>query len=381
MIADLKPYPEYRESGLPWLGQVPRHWGALSVKQAFDIQLGKMLQNAPRTTDDSSVPYLKAQHVQWSGVRMSDLPRMWASPHEIVRFGVRCGDLLVCEGGEGGRCAVLKSIPPGVIVQNALHRVRRRFQNDNCFLSHVMAAVSATGWFEAINNKATIAHFTRDKFGSLGIPLPPPAEQAAIVRFLDWANGRLERAIRAKRKVIALLDEQKQVVIHRAVTCGLDASVPFKPSGIPGLGNIPQHWKVERTKNIFRLRTEKSGLAHGKELLSIYTHIGVRPRKDLVQKGNKASTTDDYWIVRKGDLIVNKLLAWMGERSVDVPSCVLLFALLDVGGLLDLGAAILSGCHLSAPQCLRSRPVRAGRVVLISFTVIYSPLSPCAQSL
>ena len=160
-----------RRSGLPWLGQVPEHWGALPVKQAFDIQLGKMLQNAPQTMDDSFVPYLKSQHVQWSGVRTSDLPRMWASPREIVQFGVGSGDLLVCEGGEGGRCAVLKSIPPGVIVQNALHRVRPRCDSDNRFLSHAMAVVSSVGWFEAINNKATIAHFTRDKFGSLGILL------------------------------------------------------------------------------------------------------------------------------------------------------------------------------------------------------------------
>ena len=79
-------------------------------------------------------------------------------------------------------------------------------------------------------------------------PYPPPAEQAAIVRFLDWANGRLERAIRAKRKVIALLNEQKQAIIHRAVTRGLDPSVPLKPSGIPWLGDIPQHWEVRRLK-------------------------------------------------------------------------------------------------------------------------------------
>ena len=70
----------------------------------------------------------------------------------------------------------------------------------------------------------------------VSIPVPPPDEQAAIVRFLDWANGRLERAIRAKRKVIALLNEQKQAIIHRAVTRGLDPSVPLKPSGIPWLG-------------------------------------------------------------------------------------------------------------------------------------------------
>jgi type I restriction enzyme S subunit len=81
-----------------------------------------------------------------------------------------------------------------------------------------------------------------EHFKMIYTPLPPPVEQAAIVRFLDWVNGRMERAIRAKRRVIALLHEQKQAIIHRAITRGLDPSVPLKPSGIPWLGDIPQHW-------------------------------------------------------------------------------------------------------------------------------------------
>jgi restriction endonuclease S subunit len=88
--------------------------------------------------------------------------------------------------------------------------------------------------------------------------VPPPDEQAAIVRFLDWANGRLERAIRAKRKVIALLNEQKQAIIHRAVTRGLDPNVRLKPSGIPWLGDIPQHWETRGIKSVdgwWNLRT------------------------------------------------------------------------------------------------------------------------------
>ena len=64
------------------------------------------------------------------------------------------------------------------------------------------------------------------------------------MRFLDHANGRIERAIRAKKKLIALLNEQKQAIIHRAVTRGLDPTVPLKPSGIPWLGDIPKHWEV-----------------------------------------------------------------------------------------------------------------------------------------
>ncbi|MDP1861395.1 MAG: restriction endonuclease subunit S [Gemmatimonadaceae bacterium] len=116
-----------------------------------------------------------------------------------------------------------------------------------------------------------------EQFLSIPLVCPLPAEQATIVRFLDWANGRLERAIRAKRKVIVLLNEQKQAIIHRAVTRGLDPSVPLKPSGIPWHGDIPQHWEVSRVKNEFRcLNTRRVPL-------------------NAVERGAMTSRTYDYY--------------------------------------------------------------------------------------
>ena len=79
---------------------------------------------------------------------------------------------------------------------------------------------------------------------------PLTRRAAAIVRFLDWATGRLEQAIRAKRQVIALLHEQKQAIIHRAVTRGLDPAVPLKDSGIPWLGEMPAHWNLTKLKHL-----------------------------------------------------------------------------------------------------------------------------------
>jgi type I restriction enzyme S subunit len=88
--------------------------------------------------------------------------------------------------------------------------------------------------------------------GELRIAIPPPDEQAAIVRFLDHANRKIDGFIRAKRKLIGLLNEQKQAIIHRAVTRGLHPDVPLKPSGIPWLGDIPQHWEVKKLRFLFR---------------------------------------------------------------------------------------------------------------------------------
>jgi type I restriction enzyme S subunit len=87
-----------------------------------------------------------------------------------------------------------------------------------------------------------------DQFKQMQSLAPPPDEQAAIVKFLDYANGKIERAIRAKRKLIGLLNEQRQAIIHRAVTRGLDPNVKLKPSGIPWLGDVPEHWEIRRLR-------------------------------------------------------------------------------------------------------------------------------------
>ncbi len=90
----------------------------------------------------------------------------------------------------------------------------------------------------------------------------------------------------------------------------------YKETGFDWLGEIPKHWQLLRTKNIFRLVAEPAPKNNNEELLSVYSDIGVKPRKELEERGNKASTTDGYWLVRKGDVIVNKLLAWMGAIGV-----------------------------------------------------------------
>lgn len=109
-----------------------------------------------------------------------------------------------------------------------------------------MKAAATIGWLDAINSKATIAHFTGEKFGAFPIPIPPPNEQADIVRFLEHADRRIRRYISAKQKLIKLLEEQKRAIIHRAVTRGIDPNARLKPSGVDWLGDVPAHWEVLR---------------------------------------------------------------------------------------------------------------------------------------
>jgi type I restriction enzyme S subunit len=89
-----------------------------------------------------------------------------------------------------------------------------------------------------------------DDFYDIRLPEPPPDEQAAIVRFLTHADRQIRRYIRAKQRVIKLLEEQKQAIVHRAVTRGLDPNIRLKPSGVEWLGDVPGHWKVQRLKTL-----------------------------------------------------------------------------------------------------------------------------------
>ena len=244
------PYPAYKPSGVPWLGDVPQHWRVSPVKHCYEVQLGKMLQNTPKSVDDEEVPYLKAVNVQWFSVQNADSPTMWANPREIKQFGITKGDLLVCEGGEGGRCGLISSDIEGYIIQNALHRVRPIGLGTNPYLQYAMYAAAEYGWFDALNNKATIAHFTSEKLGAFLIPLPPLPEQRAIVRYLDHVDERIQRYVDAKEKLVGVMEEEKQAVVNRAVTRGLDPNVRLKPSGVDWLGDVPEHWEVRRLGQI-----------------------------------------------------------------------------------------------------------------------------------
>jgi type I restriction enzyme S subunit len=242
VIADLKPYPEYKESGIAWARSLPATWRTERAKWLFT----KMAR--PVRPEDEVVTCFRDGMVTLRKNR-----RLRGFTEATVEYGyqgIRKGDLVIhgmdaFAGAIGVSDSDGKGTPvynvcqsnPGVIARYYAHAVREMSQ------SQWILALA-----KGIRERST--DFRYEMFGNQRVPLPPPVEQAAIVRFLDWANGRLERAIRAKRKVIALLTEQKQAIIHRAVTRGLDPSVPLKPSGISWLGDIPQHWEVRKIKSL-----------------------------------------------------------------------------------------------------------------------------------
>lgn len=253
-MAELKPYPAYKDSGVEWLGEIPAHWEMKASRREFAIQLGKMLQPKAKGPRDSEIPYFKAQHVQWEAVRTTGMPIMWADSVDEVQYGVSDGDLLVCEGGEVGRAGIVRNPPERAIIQNALHRVRPTGTSNIRLLMYLLKHAASQGWFEILCNRATIAHFTSEKFGDLPIPTPPLPEQRAIAAFLDRETAKIDALVAKKERLIELLQEKRIALISRAVTKGLDPDVPLKDSGVECLGEIPAHWEIMRLKQTSRIQ-------------------------------------------------------------------------------------------------------------------------------
>jgi len=243
MIADLQPYPEYKESGSRWLAAVPSHWEVRNLRTLI----------RPRTERNrADLPLLSVAREKGVFVRSltDENDNHNVIPEDLSNYKVaRAGNLVInkMKAWQGS----MGIAPCDGIVSPAYFVFDFGIAN-RAFGQSLLRSKPYVAHFGQASDGVRVGQWDLTIAGMRQIPVlvPPPEEQAAIVRFLNYANGRLERAIRAKRKVIALLNEQKQAIIHRAVTGGLDPSVPLKPSGIPWLGDIPKHWEVRRLRMI-----------------------------------------------------------------------------------------------------------------------------------
>jgi type I restriction enzyme, S subunit len=148
-------------------------------------------------------------------------------------------------------------------------------------------------------------------FLDMPIVIPPVEDALAIVRYLDHANRRIDRYIRAKRKLIALLNEQKQVIIQQAVTRGLDSNVRFKPSGVEWLGDVPEHWEVVLNQRIFKEEIRPHN-GQPETQLSLSQRDGLIATSDMQERSLQTSTFDNWKVTVPGDLVLNRFKAHLG---------------------------------------------------------------------
>ena len=219
--AGLEPSPRLKPSGVEWLGEVPEHWEVAPLYTRYSVDLGKMLRE-DRTRGDHLVSYLRNVDVQWDQINFEDLPEIDIAPAEFERYTVLHGDLLVCEGGEVGRAAIVPQLDGPIAYQKALHRLRPNDAESPRFMFYTFRFGVAQGIFEAGGNPNTILHLTGEMLRRYRFPRPPHAEQVAIATYLDGETARIDGLTSEIERAIERSQEYRTALITAAVTGKID---------------------------------------------------------------------------------------------------------------------------------------------------------------
>ena len=317
MIADLKPYSAYKGSGVPWLEAVPEHWEVRRLGQIGRLSKG----NGGNKEDEVSlgVPCVRygdlyTTHTYFILKSRSFVSRAKAEDYTPITFG----DVLFAASGETideiGKSAVnlmqSEACCGGDVI---LFRPER--QVEARYMGYATDCRPAATQKATMGRGITVKHIYGYQLKYLTLPLPPLPEQAAIVRFLGHADRRIRRYIRAKQKLITLLEEQKQAIIHQAVTGQIDVRTgqpypEYKDSGVEWLGEVPAHWEVMRSRLLFKEINVRS--TAGRE-----THMSMSQALGLVPSHmvERTLTSESYVggkLCEKGDLVLNRLKAHLG---------------------------------------------------------------------
>ena len=267
-----RPYPEYKDSGVGWLGKIPAHWDITRIKEQFCIVNG----STPSSSDPSF----------WDG----DI--VWVTPDDLGELHVsQLGDSSRKITEEGYKSCGTSIVPKGSIVVSTRAPIgyvaiatTNLCTNQGC-KSLVPKRPLSTGFFyyqlssaknelKSRGEGSTFKEISKDKLGLIIFTKPPEPDQHSIAFFLDRETAKIDVLIEKKERLIDLLQEKRTALITQAVTKGLDPTVPMKDSGVEWLGKIPAYWEACRVKSLTKehkqgFYTEQPYIVEGVKLARI----------------------------------------------------------------------------------------------------------------
>ena len=307
MNSRLPPYPTYKPSNIEWLGDVPAHWEVEKGKWLF-IRMDRSVRGQDEVVTcfrDGIVTLRKNRRTLG----------FTESLKEIGYQGIRKGDLVIhAMDGSAGAIGVSDSDGKGSPVYSVC---TPKPQSDAHYFAYLLREMARRGWIQAlakgIRERSTDFRFT--EFAKQQLPLPPLHEQRAIARYLDYMDRRIQRYIRAKERLIELLEEQKRAVINQAVTRGLDPDVPMKPSGVEWLGDVPVHWEVRRLKHWVGINDEALNESTNPDYRFKYIDIGSVDKGRLIKPPEtmvfSAAPSRARRVISHGDTIISTVRTYL----------------------------------------------------------------------
>ncbi len=264
-----KAYPEYKDSGVEWLGEVPGYWKILRLKHiatAFPSNIDKKAYE-----DEEAIRLCNYVDVYHNEEIREDLAFMEATATrgQIEKFVLRAGDTIITKDSEtADDIAIASYVPmdiPGVVCGYHLTMVRPRKGYVGRFIKRLFDSRFLKSQFEVAARGLTRVGLSQYAIDNILVTSPPANEQSAIVAFLDRETAKIDALVAEQEKLIELLKEKRQAVISHAVTNGLDQNAPMKDSGVEWLGEVPEHWEVGAIKHFFEFLDGKRIPLSGEE--------------------------------------------------------------------------------------------------------------------
>ena len=259
MTRDLKPYPKLKDSGNESLGSVPEHWEVRRLGQVGTFSKG----NGGNKEDEvaTGIPCVRYGDLYTSHQCFIRKSRACVSSERAkVYTPIKFGDVLFAGSGETideiGKSAV-NLIQSEVCCGGDVILFRPTRAVDARYMGYATDCAPAATQKSKMGRGITVMHIYSAELKHMTVALPPLPEQTAIARYLDYLDRRIQRYIRAKERLIALLEEYKQGLIHQAVTGQIDVRTgepypEYKESGVEWLGRVPAHWDAKRTRFVLK---------------------------------------------------------------------------------------------------------------------------------
>ena len=300
---NIQRYDKYKVSDVKWLeGEIPVHWQTLANKYIFNLKKNQV----GKKSNEYDLLSLTLK-----GIVIRDLDAGGKFPADFDTYQeVKKGDFVFClfDVEETPRCVGLSDYDGMITGAYTVMEPNENF--DRSFLYYFYLNLDADKRMKPLYTglRNTIS---KDNFFAFKTFVPPLPEQTKIAQFLDDKTTKIDDAIAIKEQQINLLKERKQILIHKAVTRGLDDSVTLKDSGVEWIGEIPEHWEVLFNRRIFRENTKRPFDIN--ELpLSLSQVDGVIPSDSMKERSLSPSHRNNFKLCVPGDLIVNRFKGHLG---------------------------------------------------------------------
>lgn len=305
MTNNIQKYTTYKPSGVEWLGDIPEHWEVKKLKFLGSIFAGINGKKG----DDFSKEYVEGMKafIPFTNIcnhtKISENEFQYVRVHENEKQNrVQKNDILFLMSSETLEDIAKCSIYLGNHDELYLNSFCKGFRINNLkicndFINYLLLSSTYRNYFALVGRGFTRINLKQEFINDVFTLLPPLSEQTRIAEFLDTKTALIDKAIGIKEKQIELLKERRQIMIHRAVTRGIDPNVKLKPSGVEWIGDIPEHWVVSKLGNYATVNN------------------GTTPSREIERYWNDGNVA---WIAsgKVNDLIINDPSEYITQKAL-----------------------------------------------------------------